>query len=147
MDGNGTEGKRGRTKLFLCYIFPGLFVRSTLIFRSFTTDWTSELKFILVYWPKQLKSILGGSLQSGLRGCRYHPEPSADHWGQSSGPLTLIGRLGTSLVSLVSQVSSSDLLQRELEETVANVKMPQGQTWRHTEMTFDLRDFINEPQW
>lgn len=35
MDGNGTERKRVRTKLFLCNVFPGLFMHSTLILQKF----------------------------------------------------------------------------------------------------------------
>ena len=69
---------------------------------------------------------------SGLRGGHYGPQPSVDQLNQywvCSG-------------WLVSLVNSSDcnLLQRELVETVTNVKTPQRQTCWHAAVTFDLRD-------
>lgn len=67
-------------------------------------------------------------------------------WGEVIIVLSPLCTSGTSAEVcsgwLVSLVDSSDcnLLQRELVETVANVKRPQGQTCWQAEMTFDLRD-------
>lgn len=48
-------------------------------------------------------------------------------------------------VGLVSVVNScsGNLLQRELMETVDDVKTSLGQTCCHDEMTFDLRDLVH----